>query len=127
MSSKPTGGAPLFQVTGHGSVNAQAIAVGDGARATVNNAVAGLKAEGRDDLLERLTAVLDAIEAHGGALPDKPTADALVQRIATESARKEPDKLTLKSFLGTLADQVKSVSVIATAVTALAGTIAGLL
>jgi hypothetical protein len=111
----------VFQVTGKGSVTAQAIAVGDGARATVNNAQAALKAEGRDDLLERLTAVVDAIDAHGGALPDKTTADALVERIASESARKEPDKLTLKSFLGTLADQVKSVSVIASAVTALAG------
>jgi hypothetical protein len=112
-------------VTG-GSVNAQAIAVGDRARATVSNAAAGLKVEGRDDLLERLTAVLDAIEAHGSELPDKATADALVERIASESARKEPDKLTLKSFLGTLADQVKSVSVIATAVAALSGTIGGL-
>jgi hypothetical protein len=125
MSMKSASGTPLFQVTG-GSVSAQAIAVGDGARATVTNAAAGLKAEGRDELLERLTAVLDAIEAHGMALPDKATADAMVERIASESARKEPDKLSLKSFLGTLADQVKSVSIIATTVTALAGTIGAL-
>jgi type VI protein secretion system component VasK len=107
-------------------MNVGAMAVGAHARATVNNAASTLAAEGRADLVAKLQAVLDAIESHGKELPDEGTATQLVERITTEAARKEPDKLTLRSFLGTLADQVKSVSVIASAVTALAGTVGAL-
>ncbi len=126
--SRDKSGGPLVQVSG-GTLNVQAMAVGAQARATVNNAAAALAAEGRDELLARLTAVLEALEAleaHGAALPDAPTAQALVERIATEAASKKPDKLTLGSFLASLADQVKSVAGIATAVTALAGTVGAL-
>lgn len=126
MTREPRSGDPLIQMSG-GTMNVQAMAVGAHARATVNNNASALADAGREDVLAKLTAVLDAIEKHGGALPDKGTANQLVERIATEAARKEPDKLTLKSFLGSLAEQVKSVSVIATAVTALGGCIGALL
>ena len=120
--SDPAGGNRGIVQTG-GTMNIQAAAVGAHARATVTNAAPALEAAGRDDLLAKLTAVLDAIEAHGAALPDKPAAGQLVERIASEAATEKPDKLNLKSWLAGLADQVKSVSVIATAVTALAGSI----
>lgn len=110
-----------------GTMTIGTAAVGSGARATVNNAAPALAAAGHDDLTARLNALLDAIEAHGALLPDKPTAEELVRRIATEAASKTPDKLTLKSFLATLADQVKSVSLIAGSVTALAATVGKLI
>ena len=114
-----------IQVFG-GTLNAQAVAVGAGASAVVNNAVADLKAAGRDEVLETLKQVLAALEAHGAALPDKATAEALVERIATEAARDTPDKLTVKSFLANLADEVKSVASIAAAVAPLAGAVMAL-
>jgi len=114
-----------IQVFG-GTLNAQAVAVGAGASAVVNNAVADLKAAGRDEVLETLKQVLSALEAHGAALPDKATAEALVERIATEAARDTPDKLTVKSFLANLADEVKSVASIAAAVAPLAGAVMAL-
>lgn len=120
-----TGNNQGIQVFG-GTLNAQAVAVGSGASATVNNAAADLKAAGRDEVLETLKQVLSALEAHGAGLPDKATADALVERIATEAARETPDKLTIKSFLANLAEQVKSVASIAGSVTALAASIADL-
>ena len=120
--TRDSASGPLVQVSG-GTVNVQAMAVGAHARATVNNAAADLTAAGRDEVLAKLTAVLQALEANGAALPDKTTADGLIERVATEAARDKPDKLTLKSFLGNLADEVKSVSAIATTVTALAGAI----
>ena len=43
-----------------------------------------------------------------------------------EAARKAPDRITLKSFLATLADEVKSISVIAGAVTGLAAAVGAL-
>jgi len=114
-----------IQVFG-GTLNAQAVAVGAGASAVVNNAAADLKAAGRDEVLETLKQVLSALEAHGAALPDKATAEALVERIATEAARDTPDKLTVKSFLANLAEEVKSVASIAAAVAPLAGAVMAL-
>lgn len=119
--------SPLFVVGGHGTVNAQALAVGPNARAVIKNAAPGLAAAGRDDLIGKLDAVMVAIETHGAQLPDKPVASQLVEHIATEAARTEPDKITLRSFLTTLAEEVKSVSVIAGAVTALAAAIGAMI
>jgi hypothetical protein len=113
---------PLVQQTG-GTMNIGAMAVGDHARAIVKNAAPALADEGRQELLTKLNAVLDAIDQHGHALPDKGSATQLVERIATEASQKHPDKLTLKSFLGALADEVKSVSAIVTTVTSLTGAV----
>jgi hypothetical protein len=122
--SETTGNSGI-QISG-GAINAQALAVGQGARAVVNNSAAALQAAGRDEVLAQLKAVLAALEAHGAALPDKTAADDLVERIAKEAAAEKPDKLTLKSFLGNLAEEVKSVASIAGTVTALATSVAGL-
>ncbi len=121
MSNQPSGNSGV-QVTG-GTVNVQAMAVGDHARATVNNAAGALQAAGHDDVAARLAAVLDALERHGAALPNAKEASELVEEIATEVAKKEPKATRVRSFLASLADQVKSVSTIATAVTGLAGAV----
>jgi hypothetical protein len=114
-----------IQVTG-GTFRADNLAVGANARVTVNNAAAALEKSGRNEVLDKLNAVLAALEAEGAGLPDKESADELVSRIAKEAAAKKPDKLNLKGFLATLADEVKSVASIAGAVAALAGSIGGL-
>jgi len=114
----PEKGGPLLRQSG-GTINAQALAVGDHAHAVVQHATMGLKQERRDDVLASLTRVLEAIAAHGASLPDPEAASGLVERIATESAKPKPDKVSLKSFLGTLAEEVSSVSVIAKTVAGL--------
>lgn len=116
--SVPKTGGPLFQQTG-GTINAQALAVGDHASAVVHHATMGLQREGRDQILESLTRVVEALDAHGASLPDHEMASGLVERIATETAKPKPDKLSLKSFLATLAEEVSSVSVIAKTVAGL--------
>jgi hypothetical protein len=116
--SAPEAGGSLLQQTG-GTINAQALAVGDRARAIVHHATMGLQREGRDEVLESLTRVVEALEAHGKSLPDHEAATGLVERIATETAKPKPDKLSLKSFLGTLAEEVSSVSAIAKTVAGL--------
>jgi hypothetical protein len=116
---------PLVHVSG-GSLNVQAMAVGNNARATVNNAAAALGAAGRDEILQKLQAVLDAVDRHGSALRDRETADALIKKIATETSQKKPDKINLKSFLGSLLDEVKSVSEIAKTVVPLVSAVSSL-
>lgn len=113
---------PLMSVTG-GTLNVQALAVGNRARAVVKRAKMNVNQPSGDELTKRLDEVLDAIQSHGAALPDPSTANALVERIATESAKKAPDKLTLKTFLSSLAEQVSSVGTIAKTVAALGTTI----
>jgi hypothetical protein len=117
--------APLVQVTG-GQLNVQAMAVGSRARAVVNGSAQTLQQAGRDDVLKKLQDVLDALDRHGTALPDRATADALVSRITSEVAKEQPDKFSLKAFLAGLSDEVKSISQIATTVIALGGTILAL-
>jgi hypothetical protein len=117
--------SPLVQITG-GTVNVQAMAVGDHATATVNNYAEALKAAGHDAVLAKLSEVAEALKAHGDALPDQQTTADYVERIAKAAADKAPDKLTLKGFLAGLADEVKSVAAIATTVTDLAGAVSEL-
>ena len=102
-----------------GTINAKAFAVGDHARAGVEAAADDLEERGRSELLEALRLVSDALVAHGAALPDGKSADAIVQRVAKETAKPAPDRVTLKSLLSSLADEVKSVAAIASAVTPL--------
>lgn len=108
-----------IQVFG-GALNAQAVAVGAGASATVNNAMADLAAKGEGDVAATLQQILDAIKANGDALPDKAAAEGLVERIATEAAKKEPDKITMSAFLSGLIEVTKAVTPLATLAVTLA-------
>jgi hypothetical protein len=107
-------------VTG-GSLQADVLAVGPGARAIKNVTAAAdtLAADGRQELAERLRALTEAIQAHAGDLqaPDQMAQSAEV--VANELTQPEPNRLTIKAVLTGLAQAAGSVAAVAQAATAL--------
>jgi hypothetical protein len=115
-------------VSGRGNITADVIAVGYKARAqkTVEMAGAALDEKGLIEAHAKLDELMTALKQHGDELADPQPLFGLAERIAGEISRDKPDKLTLKSFLGTIAEEAKSVGEIAAAALSLKDIVAGL-
>jgi hypothetical protein len=104
-------------ISGKGRLDAEVVAVGYKARAEkiVSAAGAALDAKGLEEVHEKLDALLAALNQHGDKLPFPKPVFVLAERIAGELSGAKPDRLTLRSFLGAIAEEAKSVGEIAAA------------
>lgn len=100
-----------------GSINAGNLAVGRGATATQYQSAssdAGLAA-----VQAQLDKVLELLATKSHEIPDHEDVVQSAQSLKQELDKDKPNKLTLKSLLSGIADSVKSVTTVATAVEAL--------
>jgi hypothetical protein len=119
------GGAKIV-VSGHGTLNADVIAVGYQARAekAVHEAGDALKDRGLDEIRAKLDTLMASVAQHSQKLADPEAVNALTERVAAELKQPKPDKFSLRAFLGNIAENAKSVGDIAAAATGLMALIA---
>jgi hypothetical protein len=115
-------------ISGKGRLTADVIAVGYKARAqkTVETAGAALDKNGLGEVHAKLDTLMMALQQHGDKLADPAPLFVLAERVAGEVSRDKPDKLNLKSFLTTIAEEAKSVGEIAAAAMSLKDIVAAL-
>lgn len=108
-----------------------------GGNFTATNAAVGTNAQvnqtqtsGSDSMKEvkkQLDLLLQLLEKHGDQIPNRGEVTEAAQSVKEELTKERPNRLTLKSLLGGIADSVKSVSGIALAVEGLKAAIIALL
>jgi|tagenome__1003787_1003787.scaffolds.fasta_scaffold20003807_2 hypothetical protein len=115
-------------VTG-GTLQADVLAVGPGARAIKNvRATAdALATSGREELAERLRALTNAIEAHAGDLDQPAEIAQSAEVVAKELEQPEPNRLTIQAVLGGISQAAGSVVAVAQAAGALGAAIGAIL
>lgn len=104
-----------------GSIQADQIAVGRNAQAikTIDAASDSLAQKGLQEIQEKLQQLVKALEQNGNALDNQSEILDSTAVVAEELKKDKPNKLTLNAMLEGIAQGVKSVSTIATAVEAL--------
>jgi translation initiation factor 2B subunit (eIF-2B alpha/beta/delta family) len=112
-----------------GTINAGALAVGRGARATnvVEAASRTLEARGHAELAERLEELIHALDAHASELSNAAELLQATQVVAEELVKERPNKTTVTGVLAGIAAGVKSVAGLAGAAEALAHAVAAFL
>lgn len=108
-----------------GSISAEVLAVGRNARAT--KTVAGGDEPGRKELHDRLDALIAALREHGEALPARAEIEDTTEQVKAELEQPKPNRLTLTSLLGGIAEGAKTVGAVAEAASALKACVAALL
>jgi hypothetical protein len=105
-------------VSGSGTVNAGALAIGERARA-VNKVIQNDVADhGRDDLARRLSELVRELEKHSGEIPDGAELLDATGNVAQELAKEKPSTFTVKALLAGIAAGAGSVTSVVTAVQA---------
>lgn len=104
-----------------GSLRGDVIAVGRQARAVKILATAddALRQKGLQDIHDRLQEVVHALTQHADSLKNPDEIFDSAQAVAEELSKDKPNKLTINSVLEGIANGVKSVATVATAVEAL--------
>lgn len=117
-----------INISGHGTLKADAVAVGYRANAQkiVNAASMKLADTALAEVRTKLETLMAALNRHADELADPKPLYELVERIAAELNQKQPHKLTLKGFLTTIAEETKSVGEIAAAALSLKELVVGL-
>ena len=100
-----------------GSIHAQNLAVGVGARAYT--VATELRTRGQDEVAERLEQLVQQLEAHGDQVPDIEDVRGATRTVADELAKERPNKTTVTGVLSGIADSVRSITGLATAANAL--------
>jgi hypothetical protein len=100
-----------------GTINAQNIATGVGARAYT--VATDLRARGKDDVAQRLDELIAQLKAHADQVPDIEDVLGATDTVTEELAKERPNKATVTGVLSGIAASVQSVSGLATAVDAL--------
>jgi len=115
-------------VTG-GSVQAGAIAVGRGARATQNIAgsAAALEGTGHQEIADLLRRLTQLIEQHADDLERPEELLESTATVAQEVAGDQPNRLTLRALLAGIAEAAGGVTSVAAAVEALQHALGGML
>jgi|SoiMethySBSTD1v2_1073268.scaffolds.fasta_scaffold405767_1 hypothetical protein len=105
-----------------GKIDAGALAVGRNAQATnvVEAAERTLRERGQREIADRLEELVRRLEAHGPQLDNADELQATTEVVAAELAKEKPNKITVTGLLRGLADGVRSVAGLTTAVQALA-------
>jgi hypothetical protein len=114
----------------------QGVVVSGGAF-TATNAAVGTNAQvnqtqtsGSDAMKEvqkQLDLLLESLDKHGDQIPNRGEIAEAAQGVKEELAKEKPNRLTLKSLLGGIADSVKSVSGVALAFEGLKAAVTALL
>ena len=99
-----------------GTINAQAIAMGNRSTAIVTTTAAELARRGQPEVAEALAELERALTEHAGQLSDGDQVLAATQTLAGEMAAEQPNKVTLNGILAGIASSVGSVAVLAEAV-----------
>jgi hypothetical protein len=105
-----------------GTIDAGALAVGRNAEATNVVGAAGrtLMERGQPEIADRLADLVRLLAAHAPQLDNADELQATTEVVATELAKEKPNRTTVTGLLGGLADGVRSVAGLTTAVEALA-------
>jgi hypothetical protein len=105
-----------------GKIDAGALAVGRNAEATNVVGAAGrtLMERGQPEIADRLADLVRLLEAHAPQLDNADELQATTEVVANELAKEKPNRTTVTGLLGGLADGVRSVAGLTTAVEALA-------
>jgi hypothetical protein len=105
-----------------GRIDAGALAVGRNAQATNVVEAAGrtLRERGQPEIADRLAELVRLLEAHAPQLDNADELQATTEVVAAELAKEKPNKITVTGLLRGLADGVRSVAGLTTAVQALA-------
>jgi hypothetical protein len=112
-----------------GTIEAGALAVGRGARATnlVEAASRTLEARGQAELARRLEELIHALDEHASELANAAELREATDVVAQELAKERPNKTTVSGVLAGIAGDVQSVAGLATAAGALAHAVAAFL
>jgi hypothetical protein len=126
--SQPTNNSGAY-ITG-GTISGGAISFGAHSQA-INNTFAAaaevLDRKGLQEIRDRLQELEAAIQAHSSSLADHEEVVDSTKTVAEELAKEKPNKSKITSLLSGIAQQVQSVTVVATAVESLKGAIGTLL
>jgi len=107
-----------------GTIHAQALAVGVGARATT--VAEDLRARGKDEVAQRLDEFVAQLEAHADEVPGIEDVLGATETVTEELAKERPNKTTVTGVLSGIATSVQSVSGLATAVDELLKVVQGI-
>ncbi|NEZ64599.1 hypothetical protein D0962_17695 [Leptolyngbyaceae cyanobacterium CCMR0082] len=109
-----------------GSLSAGQIAVGRGAKAIQNtyNLASQLEESGSSEVAQAITELLKVLEANSSQIANKEEVNQVVQQVAEEVQKEEPNKFTLKGLLSSLKESLGSIVEIAEKVTILQKAIA---
>lgn len=105
-----------------GSFTAEAVAIGDRARAVKKMTYREL-GENNDDVARLLAAVVEELRQHASELPNTVELLDATDTVARELTKPEPNALTVNAILGRIAAGVQSVASTALAVAALSDAI----
>lgn len=94
-----------------GNVNADQIAVGDGAQAikSTYRLTDELEDRGKNDLAVAIRDLLKSLEAHKARISNYDEVTTAVEKITEEVKKEKPSKLTLKGLLSAVKESVSSV------------------
>ncbi len=94
-----------------GSLNAEQVAVGQGAQAikTTYNLAQELENDDRQELARAIKELLQSLEAHQPDIDDYDEVSQAVQQITEEVQKEQPSKLTLKALLNGVKESVGSI------------------
>ncbi|HZD00503.1 MAG TPA: hypothetical protein VFA46_10040 [Actinomycetes bacterium] len=110
-----------------GRIDAGALAVGRNAQAAnVGTARRTLVERGQPEIADRLAELVRLLDAHAPQLDNADELQATTEMVASELTKDRPNRTTVTGLLGGLADGVRSVAGLTTAVEALARAAAGL-
>jgi hypothetical protein len=112
-----------------GTLNADVRAVGRRAQAikNVTSSADTLAAGGRDEVADRLRALIAAIEAHADELGEPDELARSTETVAHELESEKPNTLTVRAVLDGLARAAGPVTAVAQAATALQAAVAAIL
>jgi hypothetical protein len=114
-----------------GDAHIQADNLAMGSHAVAKKIVSGtgnaLATQDLQEMQTKLRQLMDAISSHPGPLQSREEVKSSVESVAQELAKEKPNKLTVTSLLGGIANAVKSVTGIATAAEALKAVVVRLL
>ncbi|MDY7087855.1 MAG: hypothetical protein SYR96_22455 [Actinomycetota bacterium] len=105
-----------------GSFTAEAVAIGDRARAVKKTTYRELGGS-NDDVARLLAAVVEELRQHASELPNSVELLDATDVVAREMTKREPNALTVNAILGRIAAGVQSVGSTAAAVAALSDAI----
>ncbi|HSM84342.1 MAG TPA: hypothetical protein VLS96_21815 [Nodosilinea sp.] len=93
-----------------GSINASQIVVGRDARSTQTTYnITGQQHAIANEVAAAIADLLAAVEDHSDKISNKEEAVQVIQRVAEESQKENPDKFTLKGLLSALKESLGSV------------------
>lgn len=100
------------------------MAAGENAQAIQNNVLAQGHLSSKEEVAQAIADLLKMLETYGDRIPDKEQVTQVVQQVAEETKKDQPNKITLKGLLSALKESLGSVVEIAEKVTVLQKVIA---